>query len=295
MKKKTPETRQSSQDEEEIRQALRAGMNITQAAAYPNDPNSFPGGCGQGELSGEASGSGTEQSGSGERTELVAAPLSPEPTLAGSSVNTGHHEDTDPERLVDDSDRGASQALPMQNSKTLSECDSPSGANDEGSRQPSVPAPAKSTEYNGDRDRRANGQWQRGVSGNPRGRKPKQPSNDSDHASELKRIVDKKIKVKDGGKERTITKGTAIFEQWTNQAAKGDHRARRELIAYAEKHGIDLFAGQQKAIQKGIAETARSSSAILTEEVLERLSNKTLEELTRVVQELEAEKKKKVH
>jgi hypothetical protein len=213
----------------------------------------------------------------------------PNPATSAVESDTGDRDKTDAGHLVAESDRDVSQALAPRNSNGSNKYDPTSGAKDEGSLLPNVPTPAQSSKYRVDRDRLPNGKFAPGFSGNPKGRKPKQPSNDSDHASELKRIVDKKIKVKDGGKERTITKGTAILEQWTNQAAKGDHRARRELIAYAEKHGIDLFAGQQKAIQKGIAETARSSSAfILTEEVLDRLSSKTLEELTRVEQELKA-------
>jgi len=80
-----------------------------------------------------------------------------------------------------------------------------------------------------------------------------------------------------------------------NQAIKGDHRARRDLIACADKRGIDLFAGQHKAIREAIAAAARSPSDLtLSEEVLDRLSPGTLDELIRVANELEAEKKKKI-
>jgi hypothetical protein len=204
-------------------------------------------------------------------------------------------EKTDGERLAD-SDRGISPALPTKNSNNLSECDSWLVANDEGSDRPNVPAPAKSSKDKVDRGRLPNGQWPPGVSGNPKGRKPKNPPNDLDAPSALEQALDKKAKVKYGGKERTLTKRTAILEQWVNQAAKGDHRALRLLIAYADKHSIDLFAGQHRAIRDGFAEAGRTSSGFtLTEDVLDRLSEGALNELTRIVTELEAEKKKKLH
>ena len=68
MTKKASENRQSSvEDQEEVsrireryKEALRAGMNMTQAAAYANDPRSFPGfGQGQGKLNGEVSSVGS--------------------------------------------------------------------------------------------------------------------------------------------------------------------------------------------------------------------------------------------
>jgi hypothetical protein len=218
------------------------------------------------------------------------------PATSTDESDTGDRDKTDAKRMVHDSDRGVPQAMSTQNSNVLSKCDSSSGANDQDSREPNAAVPAKPCKYNVDRSRLPNGQWPPGVSGNPKGRKPKKASNYLDQPSELEKALEKKVKLKHGDKERAVTKRSAIREQWINQAAKGDYRARRDLIAYAEKHGIDLFAGQHKAIQKGIAEAARSSSSfILTEEMLDRLSQGALEELTRVVEELEVEKKKKMH
>jgi hypothetical protein len=146
------------------------------------------------------------------------------------------------------------------------------------------------------RDRLPNGKWPPGVSGNPRGRIPKTPSNDLNGPTEFEQALKKKVKVKDGGKERALTKQSTILEQWINQAAKGDHRARRELIAYADKHGIDLFAGRHKAIQKRIAEPAISSSGImLSDEVLDRLPEHILNEIIKTVDAVQAEDKNKMH
>jgi len=141
------------------------------------------------------------------------------------------------------------------------------------------------------RDRRLpNGRWPAGVSGNPKGRKLKNP-NDLDGRSVIEQALDKKAKL--NGKR--VTKRTVMAEQWVNQATIGDHRARRDLIAYGDKRGVDVFANHHKAIRKGIAAAARSASDLtLSEEVLDRLSPGTLDELIRVANELEAEKKKKI-
>jgi len=161
------------------------------------------------------------------------------------------------------------------------------------SRERTVSAPGRCTENKVERGRLPNGRWPAGVSGNPKGRKPK--NNDFDGPNELEQALDQKIKITQGARKRVLTRRTALREQMINQAIKGDHRARRDLIACADKRGIDLFAGQHKAIREAIAAAARSSSDLtLSEEVLDRLSPGTLDELIRVANELEAEKKKKI-
>jgi hypothetical protein len=85
---------------------------------------------------------------------------------------------------------------------------------------------------------------------------------------------------------------TVILEQWITQAAKGDHRARQQLIAYADKRGSDLFAGHHEAIREAAAAAAAGSSAyVLSEEVLDRLSPSTLDEIREVMEEIQAQKK----
>jgi len=232
------------------------------------------------------------QGGSGESNGSGAAPVSPHLAPARASENTGHDEKMKPEQLVHPD--VASQAL-GQDLSALSECSSscPSATNSGGS-----PAPANCSEYKVGRDRLPNGRWPAGVSGNPQGRKPKNPSNDLEQPSTLEQALEQEIKIKHGGKRRVITRRTALREQMINQAITGDHRARRDLMAYAEKRGIDLLAGQYKAIQEGVAEAARSSSALtLSEAVFERLSTSALNELRKAVEEVEAEKNnlKKMH
>ena len=83
-------------------------------------------------------------------------------------------------------------------------------------------------------------QWKKGQSGNPKGRKRKQPS----LLPELKGIVvtalNKKVKMRDGERERHLTRFQTGIEQLTVQFAKGDKYARRDLILLMEKLGLEF-------------------------------------------------------
>ena len=69
----------------------------------------------------------------------------------------------------------------------------------------------------------------------------------------LERALNKTVKLKQGEKERTVTMAVAGIEQLVAQYAKGDRHARRDLIALADKLGVDLMAGQHQAIQEALA------------------------------------------
>src|SRR6516162_8985918 len=71
--------------------------------------------------------------------------------------------------------------------------------------------------------------------------------------STLQQALKKKIKLKQGDKERVVTMATAGIEQLVAQYAKGDRHARRDLIALADKLGVDLMAGHTKAIENALA------------------------------------------
>ncbi len=96
-------------------------------------------------------------------------------------------------------------------------------------------------------------QFKPGQSGNPKGaqRKPKPMAPDLKAA--LERALNKTVKLRQGEKERIVTMAVVGIEQLVAQFAKGDHRARRDLIVLAEKLGIDLMAGQHQAIQEALA------------------------------------------
>ena len=55
------------------------------------------------------------------------------------------------------------------------------------------------------------------------------------------------------GKLARVTVAVAGIEQLVAQFAKGDRHARRDLIALADKLGVDLMAGQHQAIQEAFA------------------------------------------
>jgi Family of unknown function (DUF5681) len=92
-----------------------------------------------------------------------------------------------------------------------------------------------------------------GQSGNPKGAKRKPKSMAPDLKVALERALNKSITLKQGDKERLVTMGAAGIEQLVAQYVKGDRHARRDLIALADKLGVNLMAGQQQAIQEAIA------------------------------------------
>ncbi len=88
-----------------------------------------------------------------------------------------------------------------------------------------------------------------GQSGNPKGLKRKP----TDLKAALERALHEPIKLKQGERERTMTMAEAGIKQLVAQFVKGNHQARRDLIVLADKLGIDLMAGQQQALQEGVA------------------------------------------
>jgi hypothetical protein len=86
-------------------------------------------------------------------------------------------------------------------------------------------------------------QFKPGVSGNPKGAKPKGKSLVPDLKALFKRALNKKAKFRQG--ERT--KLEAGFDELADQFAAGDRYARRDVFYYADKLGIDLMATQGNA------------------------------------------------
>jgi len=96
-------------------------------------------------------------------------------------------------------------------------------------------------------------QFKPGQSGNPKGAKRKTPSIDPDLKASLERALSKKVTLRQGERERNVTMAEAGIEQLVNQFAQGDRHARRDLMALADKLGVDLAAGQRKAIEEALA------------------------------------------
>jgi hypothetical protein len=96
-------------------------------------------------------------------------------------------------------------------------------------------------------------QYKRGVSGNPKGAKRKPPPIELDLKAALERALDRKAQLKQGEREQTVTMAVAGIEQLVAQYAKGDRHARRDLIYLADKLGVDLLAGQTKALENALS------------------------------------------
>src|SRR6266436_4739715 len=79
-------------------------------------------------------------------------------------------------------------------------------------------------------------QFQKGQSGNPKGR----PRGTKRLATLLNRALGQVVVVSEHGRQRRITMLEAIFAQLVTKAARGDHRAMQLLLLYQlpemEKH-----------------------------------------------------------
>jgi hypothetical protein len=96
-------------------------------------------------------------------------------------------------------------------------------------------------------------QFKPGQSGNPKGAKRKPKSMTPDLKTALECALNKTIKLKQGEKERIVTMAAAGIEQLVAQYVKGDRHARRDLLALADRLGVDLIAGHQQAIEDALA------------------------------------------
>lgn len=75
------------------------------------------------------------------------------------------------------------------------------------------------------------GQFQKGQSGNPKGR----PSGTKNLATDLQEELSTKILVKEGNSERAISKQRALIKALSTKALKGDVRAINTLIRMIER------------------------------------------------------------
>ena len=83
--------------------------------------------------------------------------------------------------------------------------------------------------------------WKPGQSGNPKGAKRKKRSLIPELKEEFERVFSQKLKVTQGDRQRLITRWVAGLEQLSIQFAKGDRHARRDVLYFAEKLGVDLL------------------------------------------------------
>jgi hypothetical protein len=113
-------------------------------------------------------------------------------------------------------------------------------------------------------------QFKPGQSGNPKGARRNAPSIAPDLRALLERALNKKVRLQHGERQEIVTKAAAGIDKLVNQFAKGDRYARRDLIALAEKLGVDLTAGQSKAIENALADAVTAEDEALLADYLRR-------------------------
>jgi hypothetical protein len=83
------------------------------------------------------------------------------------------------------------------------------------------------------------GQFQKGQSGNPKGRPKGATSLKTDLAAELHQTID----VKEGGAAKAVSKQRAVVKRLLQQALQGDTKAMKLLIALLDKHDLSTPEG----------------------------------------------------
>jgi hypothetical protein len=95
--------------------------------------------------------------------------------------------------------------------------------------------------------------WKKGgTSPNPGGRPRKEQSMLPDVRKAFEQAINKKVSVPRGDKMVLMTRFEIGFEQLLNQFAKGDRHARRDLIEYADKLGIDFLAKYKQTLEQAL-------------------------------------------
>jgi hypothetical protein len=113
-------------------------------------------------------------------------------------------------------------------------------------------------------------QFKPGQSGNPKGARPKPRSMALDLKALFERALSGKVTLRQGERERIITKAAAGIEQLVNQFAKGDRHARRDLLALAERLEVDLVAGQGDALEQSVATALSANDEALLDDYVRR-------------------------
>jgi hypothetical protein len=113
-------------------------------------------------------------------------------------------------------------------------------------------------------------QFKPGQSGNPKGARRKPRSIAPDLKALFERALSGKVMLRQGEQEKIITKAAAGIEQLVNQFAKGDRHARRDLLALAERLGVDLVEGQGEALEQTVAAALSANDDALLADYVQR-------------------------
>ena len=110
-------------------------------------------------------------------------------------------------------------------------------------------------------------QFKPGQSGNPKGASRKTRSIALDLKALFERALNAKVTLRQGEKEKIISKAAAGIEQLVNQFAKGDRHARRDLLTLAQSLGVNLAAGEDDLGQTVAAALSANDEALLADYV----------------------------
>jgi Family of unknown function (DUF5681) len=112
--------------------------------------------------------------------------------------------------------------------------------------------------------------WKPGQSGNPKGARPKPRSIVPDLKALFERALSGKVTLRQGEREKIITKAAAGIEQLVNQFAKGDRHARRDVLTLAARLGVDLVPGQGDALAQSVASALSAEDEALLADYVRR-------------------------
>ena len=110
-------------------------------------------------------------------------------------------------------------------------------------------------------------QFKPGQSGNPEGARRKPRAIAVDLKALFERALSAKVTLRQGEKERIISRAAASIEQLVDQFAKGERYARRDLLTLAQILGVDLTAGQGDVGQAVAAALSANDEALLADYV----------------------------
>ncbi len=113
-------------------------------------------------------------------------------------------------------------------------------------------------------------QFKPGQSGNPAGGKLKRSPVAADLKTSLERALNEQASFRIGERDLVMTKAAAGIAQLVAQFAEGDRYARRDLIALADKLGVDLTAGQAGAIGDAVATLMSANDEAIIADFLRR-------------------------
>ncbi len=112
-------------------------------------------------------------------------------------------------------------------------------------------------------------QFKKGQTGNPEGINRKASGSIvPDLRALLQRALSARVKLRRGERDKVETKAAVGIEQLVDQFAKGDPRARRDLILVCEKFGVDLT--NRKALESALDEVLSAEDEALLADFVKR-------------------------